>query len=57
MSENLREKLWRYIAIRNSINLICFTILAIVFQKWWIIFFSCLFWAYEKEDYGKEDKE
>ena len=29
--------------IKNCITLICFTILAIVFNKWWIIFFSIIF--------------
>jgi hypothetical protein len=29
--------------IYNIINLICFTTLAIVFNKWWIIFFAILF--------------
>lgn len=32
--------------IKNSISLICFTILAIVFNKWWIVFFSALFTSY-----------
>lgn len=27
------------VVIRNSISLICFTILAIIFKKWWIVFF------------------
>lgn len=31
------------VVIRNSISLICFTILAIKFQKWWIVFFAILF--------------
>lgn len=50
MSEELKEKLWRYIVIRNSITIICFTVLAIVFYKWWIIFFSILFMAYEESE-------
>ena len=29
--------------IRNSISLICFTILAIIFKHWWIVFFALLF--------------
>ena len=29
--------------IENSINLICFTLLAIVFRHWWIVFFALLF--------------
>lgn len=29
--------------IYNAINLICFTLLTIVFNKWWIILFAFLF--------------
>lgn len=29
-------------AIKNSICIICFTILAVMFNKWWIILFSPL---------------
>lgn len=29
--------------VRDMINLICFTILSILFNKWWLIFFSILF--------------
>lgn len=31
------------LAIKNSICIICFAVLAIVFHKWWIILFSALF--------------
>jgi len=31
--------------IKNVIALICFTFLAVVFQKWWIVLFSILFWS------------
>ena len=44
-------KLYLMCFIRNVITLICFTILAIVFHKWWIIFFSLIFWI------SVEDKE
>ena len=30
-------------AIKNSICIICFTALAIIFNKWWIVLFSALF--------------
>lgn len=33
------------ITIKNIISLICFTILAISFEKWWIVFFSMLFYT------------
>jgi len=31
--------------IKNVIALICFTFLAVIFQKWWIVFFSIIFWS------------
>lgn len=42
--------------IKNIVTIICFTILAIIFNHWWIIFFSLLFMvkAEEKDD-NKED--
>ena len=42
--------------IKNIVSIICFTILAIMFNHWWIIFFSLLFMvkAEEKDD-NKED--
>ena len=38
--------------IKNIVTIICFTILAIIFNHWWIIFFSLLFMvkAEEKDD-------
>ena len=33
----------KYMIIFNSIVIICMTILSILFNKWWIIFFSLLF--------------
>ena len=29
--------------IYNAVNIVCFTILAIVFHKWWIVLFAALF--------------
>ena len=29
--------------VGNIVILICFSILAIVFDKWWVVFFSILF--------------
>lgn len=37
--------------IRNSISLICFTILSIAFNRWWIVLLSAFFTA----DIGKVD--
>lgn len=43
--------------IRNIIVLICFTILAIFFNKWWIVLFSMLFWVSVAKDKEEKDKE
>lgn len=37
-------------AISNTIKLICFTLLAIYFKKWWIVFWVILFWSYTKKE-------
>lgn len=29
----------------NTVRLICFAALAIVFKRWWIVFFAILFWV------------
>lgn len=45
--------LYILITTRNITAIICFTILAVVFEKWWIVFFSILFFTYagkEKEN-------
>lgn len=38
-------KIYLMAMVKNIVALICFTILAIVFNKWWIIFFSIIFWS------------
>ena len=40
---NYTFKLHLIVTLENIVNLICFTVLAVVFQHWWIIFISCLF--------------
>lgn len=37
------KNLNKMVLIKNSITLICFTILSIVFNKWWIVFFTAFF--------------
>lgn len=39
---NDKNTIWAW-AIKNSICVICWTVLAIVFNKWWIAFFATLF--------------
>lgn len=36
-------KLNLIVTVKNAVVIICFTVLAIVFNKWWIVFFSGLF--------------
>lgn len=38
-------------AIKNTIVLICFTILAVIFNKWWIILFSMLLMTFCQTGY------
>lgn len=44
------------VTIKNCITLICFTILAIVFNKWWIVLFSALF-VVSVEKKNRSDEE
>ena len=37
------DRLNRLMIIENCVSLICFTVLAITFNHWWILFFSLLF--------------
>ena len=39
----MNNNIYWSIAIKNSICVICFTALAIIFHKWWIILFAALF--------------
>ena len=43
--------IWAW-AIKNSICVICWTALAIVFHKWWIALFSALFFSDLKTNIG-----
>lgn len=35
--------MWWYLLIKNSVVVICFTLLDIHFDKWWIVLFALLF--------------
>lgn len=52
MSDKL--KLIALVLARNTAMVICFTVLAIVFGHWWIVFFSSFFFAGFKNE--KEEK-
>lgn len=50
---NYHKFLNTLVVMKNIITLICFTVLAISFGKWWIVLFALLFMSY----IGKSDKE
>lgn len=39
----MKNNIWFITAIHNAVCIICFTVLATVFRKWWIALFSILF--------------
>lgn len=45
-----RKMLNKLVITRNCISLICFTVLAIVFKTWWIVFFAIIFTSYIGKD-------
>lgn len=42
---NLSKHAFWAVSIKNSICIIAFTVLSIVFEKWWIVLFSALFFS------------
>ena len=54
MSESV--KLSILILSINTIRLICFVVLAVVFEKWWIVLFSAIFFSYSKKDGEKNER-
>lgn len=60
MSEDLKLEI--AVLIKNTITLIVFSILAMIFQKWWIVLISILFFNFtenkkEIEDDRRKDTE
>lgn len=45
-----RYKLQRNMLIANTVKILGFILLAIVFNHWWIALFSILFWTYTKNE-------
>ena len=37
------SKIFMAVMLKNSCAIICFTVLAILFKKWWIVLFAALF--------------
>jgi hypothetical protein len=51
MSDELVQNI--ALLVSNTVRVICFTVLAIVFNHWWIVFFAGLFLTSVKDDKGK----
>ncbi len=49
-----KKYLFKLCIIKNIVTIICFTILSIVFNKFWIIFISVLFMSSVKEKKSEE---
>ena len=45
-----KYKQQRDIMISNTVRLLGFILLAIVFGRWWIVLLSALFWSYIKDE-------
>ncbi len=46
--------------LQNAVVIICFTILAIIFKKWWLTLFSIIFWnnfRFKLEEDGDKEME
>ena len=51
-----RNSIWWSVAMKNTICVMCFTALAIIFNKWWIALFSILLMT-EVKVKGQVDKD
>ncbi len=38
-----KDNIFLAVAIENAVIYACFTVIAVLFQKWWIVLFACLF--------------
>jgi len=48
MSEKLKQR--KAMMLNNTMRILIFAILAILFNKWWVVLFSGLFLIYEKDE-------
>ena len=55
--ENMNKHIWWAWALKNSISIVCWTILAIYFNKWWIALFAALFLSSLSTENRKDDKD
>ena len=54
-----KELIKRQIAMmcNNTVRVICFTVLAVLFGKWWIVLLSALFITYEESKEKKKHEQ
>ena len=45
------------VCIKNMVVVVCFTVLAIVFEKWWIALFSMFLMTSYERKFKEEDDE
>lgn len=38
-----RDNIYLWVALENAVAIICWSVLAVLFDKWWIALFSILF--------------
>ena len=50
------DKITKWIMLKNSVAIICFTILAIVFNEWWISLLSIIFLTVVEYDKGSDEE-
>ena len=51
----MNKHMWWAWALKSSINIMCWTILAIYFNKWWIALFAILFTSSVSSTRGDEE--
>lgn len=53
----MNKHIWWAWALKNSIAIVCWTILAIYFNKWWIALFAALFLSSLSTENRKDVKD
>ena len=53
----MNKHIWWAWTLKNSIAIVCWTILAIYFNKWWIALFAALFLSSLSTENRKDDKD
>lgn len=48
----MKHKIYLYVCLKNAVVMICWTVLAIIFGRWWIALFAALFMVSIKNQQG-----